>query len=306
MAKIVQTADRDGLGDFAPQFAHFNDDVLFGEEWNNEDISLKARSIITISVFIGRGLADSSLLAHLKAGKANGISKTEIAAIITHAAFYAGWPVAWAAFNLAKQVWNDDRADQAEAEAGQGKADQDKPACDETTSLEDYAKTIFFPVGDTNDANAQYFEGQSYLAPVQAEGVPIANVTFEPGCINHWHVHHASQGGGQMLIAVGGRGYYQIEGQDPVAMLPGAWPSSPPTPNTGMGPPRIAGSLTWLSCVRERTWRTNGGSRWTGRLIFVCPKARLGGLAAQWSRVQLARASRSIRSFRTTGELSGL
>ncbi|MFC2373788.1 MAG: carboxymuconolactone decarboxylase family protein, partial [Parascardovia denticolens] len=104
MAKIVQTADRDGLGDFAPQFAHFNDDVLFGEEWNNEDISLKARSIITISVFIGRGLADSSLLAHLKAGKANGISKTEIAAIITHAAFYAGWPVAWAAFNLAKQI----------------------------------------------------------------------------------------------------------------------------------------------------------------------------------------------------------
>ena len=87
--------------------------------------------------------------------------------------------------------------------------------------MEDYAKTIFFPVGDTNDANAQYFEGQSYLAPVQAEGVPIANVTFEPGCINHWHVHHASQGGGQMLIAMGGRGYYQIEGQDPVAMLPG-------------------------------------------------------------------------------------
>lgn len=69
MAKIVQTADRDRLGDFAPQFAHFNDDVLFGEEWNNEDISPKTRSIITISVFIGRGLADSSLLAHLKAAR---------------------------------------------------------------------------------------------------------------------------------------------------------------------------------------------------------------------------------------------
>lgn len=173
MAKIVQTAGRDRLGDFAPQFAHLNDDVLFGEEWNNEDISLKARSIITISVFIGRGLADSSLLAHLKSGKANGISKTEIAAIITHAAFYAGWPVAWAAFNLAKQVWNDDRADQAEAEAGQGKADQDKPACDETTSLEDYAKTIFSPLAIPMTPTPNILKGRATWPPSRRRGSPL-------------------------------------------------------------------------------------------------------------------------------------
>ena len=67
--KIVQTAGRDQLGSFAPEFAHFNDDVLFGENWNNPDIDLKTRSIIVISVFMGRGLADSSLKYHLLTAK---------------------------------------------------------------------------------------------------------------------------------------------------------------------------------------------------------------------------------------------
>ena len=84
MAKIVQTAGRDNLGDFAPQFAHFNDEVLFGEEWNNEDITAKTRSIITISVFMGRGLVDPSLKAHLQIGRKNGITKKEITALITN------------------------------------------------------------------------------------------------------------------------------------------------------------------------------------------------------------------------------
>ncbi|MFY4635517.1 carboxymuconolactone decarboxylase family protein [Scardovia wiggsiae] len=176
MAKIVQTAGRDNLGDFAPQFAHFNDEVLFGEEWNNEDITAKTRSIITISVFMGRGLVDSSLKAHLQIGRKNGITKKEITALITHAAFYAGWPVAWAVFNMAKEIWADDS----------GEADNRTP------ELNEYAKTIFFPVGEPNDAYAQYFDGNSYLAPIEAEGVAISNVTFEPGCRNHWHIHRAS------------------------------------------------------------------------------------------------------------------
>jgi len=106
--KIVQTAGRAQLGDFAPEFAHFNDDVLFGENWNNEDIDLKTRSIIVISVFMGRGLADSSLKYHLETAKKHGVTKKEIAAIITHAAFYAGWPMAWAVFNMAKEVWQEE------------------------------------------------------------------------------------------------------------------------------------------------------------------------------------------------------
>ena len=107
-SKIVQTAGIDQLGSFAPEFAHFNDDVLFGENWNNPDIDLKTRSIIVISVFMGRGLADSSLKYHLLTAKKHGVTKKEIAAIITHAGFYAGWPMAWAVFNMAKEVWTED------------------------------------------------------------------------------------------------------------------------------------------------------------------------------------------------------
>ncbi|QNQ82237.1 carboxymuconolactone decarboxylase family protein [Lactobacillus sp. PV012] len=200
MTEIHQTAGRDQLGKFAPEFAHFNDDVLFGENWANDDISQKTRSIITISVFLGRGLVDSSLKYHLQTAKNNGITRKEIAAIITHAAFYAGWPVAWAAFNMAKEVWADE------------KTDDEKAA---------YQNTIIFPIGESNDAYAKYFTGQSYLAQITDDAFPISNVTFEPGVINHWHVHHASKGGGQMLIAVGGRGYVQLEGQDPVELNPG-------------------------------------------------------------------------------------
>lgn len=203
MAQIKQTAGRDQLGAFAPEFAHFNDDVLFGENWNNRDIDLKTRSIIVISVFMGRGLVDDSLKYHLQTAKQNGVTKKEIAAIITHAAFYAGWPVAWAVFNLAKTIWTEEAVATGDA------------------ALAEYAKTLFFPVGQPNDAYAKYFSGKSWLAPVSTAQVPVFNVTFEPGCRNNWHVHHATTGGGQMLIGVGGRGFYQEEGKDPVEIRPG-------------------------------------------------------------------------------------
>ncbi|SEP63764.1 carboxymuconolactone decarboxylase family protein [Streptococcus ruminicola] len=105
---IKQTAGRDQLGEFAPDFAHFNDDVLFGENWNNSDIDLKTRCIITVVALMSSGITDSSLVYHLQNAKNNGVSKAEIAAVITHVSFYAGWPKAWAVFNLAKEVWNED------------------------------------------------------------------------------------------------------------------------------------------------------------------------------------------------------
>ena len=88
-------------------------------------------------------------------------------------------------------------------------------------TLQEYSKTIMFPIGNTNDAYAKYFIGQSYLAPVSTEQVKIYNVTFEPKCRNNWHIHKAKSGGGQMLIAVGGRGYYQEWGKKPIEMKPG-------------------------------------------------------------------------------------
>lgn len=104
--KIVQTAGRKALGEFAPEFAHLNDDILFGEVWSRNDLlSLRDRSLVTIVSLISQGITDNSLVYHLQTAKENGITRTEIAEIITHLAFYAGWPKAWAAFNLAKTVW---------------------------------------------------------------------------------------------------------------------------------------------------------------------------------------------------------
>lgn len=108
MAKITQTAGRNALGTFAPEFAHFNDDVLFGENWNNEDIDLKTRCIITVVALMSSGVTDTSLKYHLENAKNNGVTAKEIAAVITHVAFYAGWPKAWAVFNMAKEVWKED------------------------------------------------------------------------------------------------------------------------------------------------------------------------------------------------------
>ena len=108
MAKIVQTAGKNALGEFAPEFAHFNDDVLFGENWNNEDIDFKTRCIITVVALMSSGVTDSSLKYHLENAKNNGVTAKEIAAVITHVAFYAGWPKAWAVFNMAKEVWKED------------------------------------------------------------------------------------------------------------------------------------------------------------------------------------------------------
>ena len=111
MEKIVQTAGRTQLGEFAPEFAHFNDDVLFGENWNNKDIDLKTRSIITVVSLMSQGITDNSLKYHLQNAKNHGVTKTEIAGIITHCAFYMGWPKAWATFNLAKEVWNEEETE---------------------------------------------------------------------------------------------------------------------------------------------------------------------------------------------------
>lgn len=198
--KIKQTAGREQLGDFAPMFAHLNDDVLFGEVWNEETIDVKTKCIITVVSLLASGITDSSLSYHLQNAKAHGVTKEEIAAIITHATMYVGWPKGWAAFRLAKEVWNEETA---------ALTDKDK-----------FQNEILFPIGEANPYG-DYFVGQSYLAPITMEQVPVFNVTFEPGCRNNWHIHHATQSGGQMLICIGGRGWYQEEGKDAVELTPG-------------------------------------------------------------------------------------
>ena len=106
--KIVQSAGRDRLGDFAPDFARYNDDILFGEVWSKNDVlSLHDRSIVTVSALVASGIIDSSLKYHIASAKKNGVTKEEMAEIITQLGFYAGWPKAWAAFGMAQEVYAD-------------------------------------------------------------------------------------------------------------------------------------------------------------------------------------------------------
>ena len=198
--KITQTAGREQLGNFSPMFAHLNDDVLFGEVWNEPALDTKTKCIVTVVSLMASGITDSSLQYHLSNAKNHGVTKEEIAAIITHCTMYAGWPKGWAVFRLAKEVWADESAI--------------------LTDKDRFQNEIMFPIGEKNPYG-EFFVGQSYLAPVSTEQIPIYNVTFEPGCRNNWHIHHAKSGGGQMLICIGGRGYYQEWGKEAVEMTEG-------------------------------------------------------------------------------------
>ncbi|MCM1301325.1 MAG: carboxymuconolactone decarboxylase family protein [Alistipes senegalensis] len=212
--KIKQTAGRDQLGAFAPEFARLNDDVLFGEVWSRtSELSLRDRSLVTVVALMAQGLTDSSFKYHLESARKNGITRPEIAEILTHAAFYTGWPKAWAAFRLAKEVWQDETA--AEDSTATGTIDE------KAAARAAFEREMIFPVGQPNDAYARYFIGQSYLAPVSTEQVKIVNVTFEPGCRNNWHIHHATKGGGQTLVCVAGRGWYQEWGKPARALRAG-------------------------------------------------------------------------------------
>ncbi|AIS03436.1 Carboxymuconolactone decarboxylase family protein [Lactococcus lactis] len=99
-----QTAGHEQLGEFAPKFAELNDDILFGEVWSREkELSAHERSVITITALIAGGNFEQ-LNFHMAKGKENGISQEEISEIITHLSFYVGWPKAWSAFNIAKNL----------------------------------------------------------------------------------------------------------------------------------------------------------------------------------------------------------
>ena len=204
---MKQTAGRDQLGTIAPLFAHLNDDVLFGEVWDQEAIDIKTKCIVTVTTLMASGITDASLAHHLANAKAHGVSRDEIVAVVTHAAMYCGWPKGWAVFRMIKEVWGEDEQVGA-------------TSVDESQGLSD-----IFPMGEPNDAYAQYFIGRSWLAPLGDPQLVADNVAFEPGCRNNWHVHHK---GGQVLICVAGRGWYQEWGKPAQELHPGDVVSIPP------------------------------------------------------------------------------
>ncbi len=187
-----QDAGRKGLGDLAPKFAELNDDVLFGEVWSRVDkLSLRDRSIITVTALMTKGITDNSLKYHLQNAKNNGVTKIEMVEIITHLAFYVGWPNAWAVFPLVREVYEEEKQKPSES---------------------------LFGLGDENTNFAKYFVGKSYLKQLNTKGVGVFNVTFEPGCRNNWHIHHK---GGQILLCTDGEGLYQEEGKKVQKLFPG-------------------------------------------------------------------------------------
>ena len=187
-----QTAGRKGLGDLAPKFAELNDDVLFGEVWSREDkLSARDRSIITVSALMTKGITDSSIKYHISNAKKHGVTKTEMVEIITHLAFYVGWPNAWSVFPVVREVYADDNINPSDS---------------------------LFGTGEENTAFAKYFIGKSYLKPLNIKGVGVYNVTFEPKCRNNWHIH---KGGGQILLCTDGEGWYCEAGKPAKKLTPG-------------------------------------------------------------------------------------
>ena len=180
-----QTAGREQLGEFAPKFAELNDDVLFGDIWaREEELSPRDRSMITVSALIAGGNVEQ-LTPHLHKAKENGLIKEEIAEIITHLSFYAGWPKAWSAFQIAKEIFTHEKKE------GQ------------LMTFDQLSNSTIFPLGEKMEAN---FIGDAFLHMVFTDETPlnasIGNVTFAPGARNYWHSHKI----GQVLLVTGGQG----------------------------------------------------------------------------------------------------
>jgi len=187
-----QTAGRDILGDFAPKFAELNDDVLFGEIWSRTDkLSLRDRTMITVVALMSKGIFDNSLRYHIQNAKRHGVTKVEMIEIVTHIAFYVGWPNAWAVFPMVREVYAEEKSASPDS---------------------------LFGLGEPNVMYSMYFIGNSYLKPLNLNGVNMFNVTFEPGGRNNWHIHHA---GGQVLLCTDGEGWFQEWGDPARKLFPG-------------------------------------------------------------------------------------
>ncbi len=137
-------------------------------------------------------------------------------------------------------------------------ADITKVAVNKDETKRAHADSMVFPIGEPNDAFAKYFIGQSYLAPVSTTQVGIFNVTFEPGCRNNWHIHHASEGGGQIIICIAGHGYYQEWGKEAVEMKPGDCINIPPEVKHWHG----AAPDSWFSHLAVEVPGKDGSNEW--------------------------------------------
>lgn len=187
---------KDGM----PTINYFLASNCFGDYYTRKGLDLNTRELLTMAILVNLG-TEPQLKAHIGSNL-----KIRTAEYVEQAIYnclpYCGYPRTLNALRLLKE---------AVAEAKTATVAKNMP--DKDWSV--------FPVGKPNDAYAKYFVGKSYLDMISKEQVGVGNVTFEPACRNNWHIHHAKKGGGQILIATAGRGYYQEWGKPAVELKPG-------------------------------------------------------------------------------------
>ena len=187
---------KDGM----PTINYFLASNCFGDYYTRKGLDLNTRELLTMAILVNLG-TEPQLKAHIGANL-----KIRTAEYVEQAIYnclpYCGYPRTLNALRLFKE---------AVAEAANATVAKTMPGKDWSV----------FPVGKPNDAYAKYFVGKSYLDMISTEQVGVGNVTFEPACRNNWHIHHAKKGGGQILIATAGRGYYQEWGKPAVELKPG-------------------------------------------------------------------------------------
>ena len=187
---------KDGM----PTINYFLASNCFGDYYTRKGLDLNTRELLTMAILVNLG-TEPQLKAHIGANL-----KIRTAEYVEQAIYnclpYCGYPRTLNALRLLKEAVAETKV-AADAKSMPGK---------------DWS---VFPVGKPNDAYAKYFVGKSYLDMISTEQVGVGNVTFEPACRNNWHIHHAKKGGGQILIATAGRGYYQEWGKPAVELKPG-------------------------------------------------------------------------------------
>ena len=183
--------------DFAPATDYYLKAHLFGDIFARNNLTHAERELVTVSALSGLQGVEPQLQSHVSGARNMGLKDDEIRSIPATLAARVGEVEAWRAAKAIAAVFGEP-------------FDEGKPV-----------EQMMFPKGDFNSAYAQYFIGNSYLAPLSQGKVPVSNVTFEPRCRNNWHIHKATKGGGQMLVGIAGRGWYQEEGKPAQEILPG-------------------------------------------------------------------------------------
>jgi alkylhydroperoxidase/carboxymuconolactone decarboxylase family protein YurZ/uncharacterized RmlC-like cupin family protein len=196
-----------------PTIQYFLSSNCFGDYYTRKGLDLNTRELLTMAILVNLG-TEPQLKAHISANL-----KIRTAEYVEQAIYnclpYCGYPRTLNALRLLKEA----AAALRQAQGPESTASKDNKIMDQET----FDKQNVFGKGDPNVNYAKYFIGNSYLKAItdRESGFPMANVTFEPGTRNNWHIHHAKKGGGQVLIVTAGSGWYQLEGKPAVSLNPG-------------------------------------------------------------------------------------